>query len=150
MYSIYKIEKGETLEDISKKFNTSLSNLKRINGLQETTTTFEGKYIIVPAKKDKLFENYIIKKGDTIYDIAKKHEIDVNTLLKLNGLLKTDYIYPGEELIIPINGVDVYITKEDDTLSSVADKLKSNVGKIVLENETIYLLPEQLIVSKSS
>ena len=47
MYSIYKIEKGETLEDISKKFNTSLSNLKRINGLQDNVSVFEGKYIIV-------------------------------------------------------------------------------------------------------
>lgn len=150
MYSIYKIEKGETLEDISKKFNTSLSNLKRINGLQDNVSVFEGKYIIVPAKDNKIFENYVIKKGDTIYDIAKKYKIDVNTLLKLNGLLKTDYIYPGEELLIPINGVNIYITKEGDTLSSVSENLKTNVAKIVLQNETIYLLPEQLIVSKNS
>lgn len=150
MYSIYKIEKGETLEDISKKFNTSLSNLKRINGLQDNVSVFEGKYIIVPAKDNKIFENYVIKKGDTIYDIAKKYKIDVNTLLKLNGLLKTDYIYPGEELLIPINGVNIYITKEGDTISSVSENLKTNVAKIVLQNETIYLLPEQLIVSKNS
>lgn len=148
MYNIYKIEKGETLEEIARKFNTSLSNLKRINGLKDTVTTFEGKYIIVPAKKDNLFDVYRIKKGDTIYELSKKYNTPVDSLLELNGLLKTDYIYPGEELLIPKQGVSAYITKEGDTLSSVSEKLKSNVAKVVFQNETIYLLPEQLIVSK--
>ncbi len=149
MYNIYKINSGETLEDIAKKFNTSLSNLKRINGLKETTDKIDGKYIIVPVQKGNIFDIYIVKKGDTIYELSKKYNTNEDTLLKINGLLKTDYIYPGEELFVPNKGVNIYITKEGDSLQKVAESLKTNIAKIVLQNQEIYLTPEQLIVSKN-
>lgn len=148
MYNIYKINDGESLEDIANKFNISISNLKRINGLSENDNKIDSKYIIVPVQKDNIFDIYIVKKGDTIYDISKKYNIDVNTLLKINGLLKTDYIYPNEEIYIPSKGINIYVTKENDTLQTVADKLNININKIMMQNEKIYLVEDQLIVSK--
>lgn len=45
---------------------------------------------------------YKIKKGDTLYSIAKKYHTTVTTLKKLNGL-QTDKIYAGKTLVISNN-----------------------------------------------
>jgi LysM repeat protein len=43
---------------------------------------------------------YIVKKGDTLYSIAKKYNISVDTLKSLNNI-GYDVIYPYQALIVP-------------------------------------------------
>lgn len=42
-------------------------------------------------------KTYIVKQGDTLYGISKKHKISVEQILK-NNALKSDKIYPGQKL----------------------------------------------------
>ena len=60
-----------------------------------------------------------------------------------------DYIYPDEEILIPKDNYSYYVTAEGDTISTVANKFKTSVSDMVDNNETIYLLPEQLLVKKN-
>ncbi|MDE7478143.1 MAG: LysM peptidoglycan-binding domain-containing protein, partial [Lachnospiraceae bacterium] len=59
-----------------------------------------------------------------------------------------DYIYPNQELLIPRTGVQIYITKENDTLKDMTRKFGTSAEKLTMMNENIYLLPEQLLVFK--
>lgn len=71
-------------------------------------------------------------------------------IAELNGLKLDDYIYANETLKIPKKGVQYYITKENDTLKEVSKIFGLKEMDIVKQNETIYLLPEQMIFYKES
>jgi LysM repeat protein len=147
VYKIYQIEYGDTLDIIANKVNTTVDNLKMINGIDENDI-MAGNLIIVPNNTSELFTMYTVKKGDTIYNIAAMYNIDPNTLLKLNGLNKDDYIYPGNELTIPNENVDVYITNENDTVVDVLNNLGVDIMTLARENNKIYVLEDQLMVHK--
>ena len=51
-------------------------------------------------------------------------------------------------LLIPKKDIKLYITKEDETLSSVALKNKVNEEELIKRNSNIYLLPGQLLIYK--
>ena len=134
MYKIYQVQ-NETLEDIARKLNTTVDEIVRLNG---TSNIAPGSYIIVPSSRD--FTTYIVKQGDNIYSIAKNNGVDYETLLKINGLDPNDYIYPNQEIIIPNRRV--YVTKENETIREVMNKLNMNDIKNI---EDLYLVKDQMI-----
>lgn len=69
-------------------------------------------------------------------------------LAQLNGINIYDYIYPEQVLLVPKAGSILYITAVGDTLAEVAKGLKTNISELAMQNEKIYLQPEQLIVYK--
>ena len=96
---------------------------------------------------DKCYSIYKISTGDSIYSIAKMYGVNPMLLMKLNGLGENDYIYPDQELLIPKNDYDYYISVEGDTIDLVSDKFNISKEDILNEN-TIYLLPGQLLFHK--
>ena len=69
-------------------------------------------------------------------------------LLKLNGLDKDDYIYPNQTITLPQSGLDVYLTKQGDTLKSIEENLNTSTDELLNNNKNIYLAPEQIIIFK--
>lgn len=147
MYKIYQVEMGETLASIADKLGTNVDTLKKINGINKDVMLMPGSYLIVPAVDDR-FIKYIVKKGDSIYSISQKNNVDPSLIIKINGLNENDYIYPNQEILIPNKEYKFYITKDGDTLTTVADELKENVIDLLNKNESIYLLKDQLIIYK--
>ena len=148
MYTIYNVTYGDTLESIAGYFNTDVATLKEINSFPNNYQVSMGDQVIVPSIKNNRFMTYTIKKGDTLYEIARRYNVDVNTLIMLNGLEKDDFIYPNQEIIIPRDEVKVYITKNGDTLESVLADNNLLLDELYSRNSEIYLLPEQMIILK--
>lgn len=96
------------------------------------------------------YSYYIIKTGDTLYKIAREFDMNPKLIAELNGLKLDDYIYPNETLKIPKKGVQYYITKDDDTLKEVSKIFGKSQNDIISQNETIYLLPQQMIFYKEN
>lgn len=92
---------------------------------------------------------YEIKKGDTLYKIAKDFNMNPKLIAELNGFEIDDYIYPGQTLLIPKKEVSYYITKEGDTLNTISNIFDNKVEEIIKQNETIYILPGQMIYYKN-
>ncbi len=146
MYKTYQVLQNDTWEDIANKFHTRIDALQQLNGM---SMLVPGSIIVVPKiVEDDYFTTYIIKKGDNLYEIARRYNSSVDVLLSANGLEKDDYLYPGQELLIPKEGIEMYITKDGETLSDVSKKLGTTQNSLVQDNENIYLLPEQLIIYK--
>jgi len=57
-----------------------------------------GQKLKIPAGRTPA--TYRVKPGDTPYDIAKKHNIGLNSLLRANNLTKNSNIYPGQKLYV--------------------------------------------------
>lgn len=147
MYSIYQIQVGDTLDTIANKVGTTKQVLLTINGITDSNL-IPGNFIVIPMNVNLPFTTYVVKKGDNIYEIARNYGVEYETLLEINGLGKDDYIYPNQEIIIPNKDFNIYVTKENDSLALVAQKLGAEQTDIIRDNATIYLLPEQLILYK--
>ena len=91
---------------------------------------------------------YTVQKGDNLYKIAKIYNINENLLAELNGLNKADYIYPNQVIVVPKPGVNVYITKDGDTLMGVVKGIKANINVLLSENPNIFLQSDQIIIYK--
>lgn len=94
------------------------------------------------------YTTYDIKKGDTLYQISKEFNVNTKLLAELNGLNLDDYIYPNQTLLVPKKNVSYYITKEGDTLDGLTRVFDREIMDIINQNETIYLLPGQMIYYK--
>lgn len=148
MFESYIIGKGDNLSSIAEKYNTSVKVLQDINNLYYLEDLREGMEIVVPKESKDYFNYYVVEKGDSLYAIARKYNINPELLASINGLNFDDYIYPKEQILIPKNGYSYYITAEGDTLDEVIKVFNSNQNKFLEENKTIYLMAGQLLVNK--
>lgn len=150
MYGTYIIKNGDNLENIAGKFGTTPDILKSINNIYFDNALRVGMEIIVPKNEENYFNYYTIEQGDSLYKIARKYNINPNLLASLNGLNMEDYIYPNQEILIPKSGYSYYITAEGDTIDSVSKLFNIDKNKLLAENETIYLLKDQVLVNKKN
>lgn len=67
-------------------------------------------------------KTYIVKKGDSLYSIAKNHNVDLEELKNVNKLATT-MIYPNQVLFLPETKYDTYITQNGDTMKVVLEYL---------------------------
>lgn len=146
MYEVYTIKEQDTLDSIANQFDTTVGVLLQINGFGQGYQLVPGKEIVVPVMRKQPYQYYTVKKGDNMYEIAKKNNIDYNLLLQLNGLEKDDYIYPNQTIILPREGLQVYLTQDNDTLGDVVKKLGISLDHLLKENDKIYLRPEQILI----
>lgn len=149
MYDKYLIKQGDTLDSIADRFNTTEAIILDLNNIAFPDMLRAGKEIIVPINKSTYFEYYTIKKGDTLYGIAREYNINPDLLAILNGLNSNDYIYPNQEILIPKSSYSYYVTADGDTISTVSKKFNIGQSELINSNETIYLLPGQLLVKKT-
>jgi len=133
MYKIYTVKMGDTLENLARKLGVTPEVLATLNGLDITATLTPNTNIVVPSS-DSYFDKYVIKKGDTIYEIARMYNVNPTELSKLNGLEEDEYIYPGEELMVPKPGTLFYVTEANDTLNKVAGAFNTTPNNIANQN----------------
>lgn len=78
---------------------------------------------------------YVVRKGDTLPQIAKMFGVSVNTILWANDLEKGVSLREKQTLVIlPVNGVQ-YTVKKGDTLRGIAKKYKSDIDEIITFND---------------
>lgn len=106
--------------------------------------------VIKLNENETYFTYYTIEKGDNLYEISRRYNINPKLLAAINGINGNEYIYPGQELMIPKSGYSYYITGEGDTLRGIAEAFKTNVDNLLKFNKTVYLLPEQILVYKEA
>ena len=113
---------------------------------QPFTERAESK-VIVPKNNQNYFEYYTISKGDSLYGIARRYNINPELLAGLNGLSMDDYIYPDQEILIPKSGYSYYITKAGDTVDMVANMFKIPSMDLIKNNGVVYLAEGQVLVN---
>lgn len=149
MFEKYRLKYGESLSDVANRYDTTEDYLKEINNIYFNDNIKPDMEIIIPKKKDEYYVSYTIEKGDSLYQISKKYNINLELLSNMNGLEEDDYIYPGQEIMIPRGGYSYYITKEGDTIETVLKTFNTTKEKFDKYNSTIYLLPGQLLINKN-
>ena len=148
MFESYRLKKDEDLYSVAKKYNTTVKTIQDINNLYYLDAIREDMEIIVPIESKDYFNYYVVEKGDSLYAISRRRNINPELLASINGLNMDDYIYPNQQILIHKNGYSYYITAEGDTLDEVIKVFNSTTNKFLNENATIYLMAGQLLVNK--
>ncbi len=110
----HKVRSGENLGLIAKKYGISVSQIKSWNGLRSNTIK-PGQKLRVASKKstEKIsaappksgkYKYHTIKKGDTLWDLAKKYNSSVNQIKKWNGINNSNRLKLGQKLIVGYQG----------------------------------------------
>jgi len=106
---VYRVDRGDYLGRIAKAHNVHVFEIKEWNKLKSTKLDIGDKLVIyvkkgkhLSAEKKVLGKNeYIIQKGDTLWDIAKKHNgLSVWKIKALNNM-ENDNLKPGTTILLP-------------------------------------------------
>ena len=104
----YRVKRGDSLNSIAKKHETTLTALLKLNSLKINAPLFVGKKILVPAPAAKpeharSVKSYTVKKGDTLFSLAKNNAISVDELRRLNKMGESDALLLGQKIKIPVS-----------------------------------------------
>ena len=127
----YVVKKGDTLYSIAIKYNTSVDNLKSINNIT-TDSLAIGQIIKLPSTSSTAGDTYIVKKGDTLYSIARTYNTSVDKLKEINNLT-SNALAIGQVLKLPNSDMSenvVYTVKKGDSLYSIAREYGTTVDAI--------------------
>lgn len=145
--NIYIVKKGDSLYSIANKYNTTVDELKRINNLTSNILSI-GQVLKLPSDKASNVEkeentiSYTVKKGDSLYSIARKYNTTIDRIKDLNNLT-TNLLSIGQVLLIPTdtNLETTYTVQKGDSLYSIAKKYNTTVNRLKqLNNLTSNLL----------
>lgn len=95
----YIVQKGDNLYTIANKYDTTVSDIKKLNNLS-TNTLQIGQLLKIPGSIN--YNTYIVKKGDSLWKIANKYDTTVKKLMTANNL-STPTLKIGQSLLIPTN-----------------------------------------------
>ncbi|WP_299113776.1 LysM peptidoglycan-binding domain-containing protein [uncultured Winogradskyella sp.] len=146
----YTVVDGETLLEIANRYNTTLTELKRVNNLETTLVSkgqrlrvrnfdvinTEPKVLTEPVQSEIHPEFHIVERGETLYSLAKRYVLTVNELKQQNGLM-SNTIKIGQKLYLLKADLDeehsdlsIWTVSKGDTLYSIAKKNATTVEQI--------------------
>ena len=133
-YTYHIVKRGDTLYDIARKYNTSVSSLKSLNNKRSNTIRVGQKLKLYSGSYgDNDGEGYhTVRRGETLSKIADKYRMSLTRLKNINKL-KNNMIYPGQKLYLSSGttsnysgsmekGTEYHVVKKGETLSHIADK----------------------------
>ncbi|MFW6324077.1 MAG: LysM peptidoglycan-binding domain-containing protein [Desulfovibrionales bacterium] len=113
-YTRHRIASGESWWRISRRYDVPVSILKKLNN-RRSNILRPGEWVLVPghsrqtasaslSKKRMIAmqrSNYVVQKGDTLWDISRATDIPVKTILEANGMQNARNLRTGQKLYIP-------------------------------------------------
>ena len=153
---MYTVKKGDSLYSIAKIYNTTVSEIIKLNNLKSTNLSI-GQTLRIPETNITVttmppsFTSYTVKKGDSLYSLAKRYGISVDTIIMDNALNSTN-LSIGQVLKIrtadtteieecfgssynPSTSSDTtYTVKRGDSLYSIAKKYNTTVSDLISKN----------------
>lgn len=145
------VRQGETLFSIANSYGVPLNSLIEINPQIKNPNVIDvGQKIAIPRRANGDMAVYTVKQGDTLYKIAKKYNLTVESILNANPSIENaDMIYPGETLNIP----GPHQVQKGETLSSIAALYGVNLNALIAANPQIenpdMIYPQTMVIIPS-
>lgn len=106
----YKVREGDTIERLAKAHDVSVAQLVLLNGLEGNRRLRTGQLLNVPISKPQQVKAksgggllvYVVRAGDTLWDIAKAFSCSVDDIIRLNNL-RSHRLNVGDRLRVGAN-----------------------------------------------
>ena len=133
------VRRGDTLWEIALKYNTTVSNLRKWNGLRSNTIQPGDRLVVGPKKEEPLLAKVLlptaaeaseesgekifhkVKRNDTLWGIASKYNTTVSQLRQWNSLGRRSVIHPGDRLVIGIRSTPISLGQANLSDGSVEE-----------------------------
>ncbi len=140
----YTVKSGDTLSKIAKENNISMEEIKKENNLSSDVLSI-GQVLVIPESSTGEI-NYVVQKGDNLYNIANKYGAKIDDIKELNNL-STNTLQIGQVLKIPgSTNYNTYIVQKGDSLWKIANTYGTTVTKLMTINN---LLTSNLSIGQS-
>ena len=157
----HTVNKGDNLWDLAIKYDTKVDVIKEVNYLNNDLLSINDN-LLIPLGKTKSnnfipYEMYIVSEGDTLWSIAKKYNLNVNNLARMNSLNKNEYLQLGQQLSIGNKNIYrnmeskkrtiLYSVKQGDNLFKISELFDVTISSIEEINKfsNPTLMPGQII-----
>lgn len=136
----YIVKKGDSLWSIANKYNTNVNELKKLNNLTSNSLSI-GQNLKLPTNDNSNetpsptpspSNTYTVKKGDSLYSIAKKYDTTVDKLKTTNNLTSNN-LSIGQVLKIPGTSTELpntHTVSKGETVYGIASKYGVSVDDI--------------------
>jgi membrane-bound lytic murein transglycosylase D len=115
-YITYTIKRGDSLWSIANEMGVNIGTLSRWNNLHPDKKLMPGDKLKIriltsqhpsngPSKKEGKEIIYIVKEGDTLWDIAQKYNVTIEEIKNWNSLNGGDRIYPSDQIKLKVGSV---------------------------------------------
>ena len=157
----HTVNKGDNLWDLAIKYDTEVDVIKEVNYLNNDLLSINDN-LLIPLGKTKSnnfipYEMYIVSEGDTLWSIAKKYNLNVDNLARMNSLNKNQYLQLGQQLSIGNKNIYrnmeskkrtiLYSVKQGDNLFKISELFDVTISSIEEINKfsNPTLMPGQII-----
>lgn len=119
----YAVRRGDTLSTIARKYGVSIVQLKNWNGLRSSKLALNQKLVVraqtsgaqaasrgetptakvaktATAKRTSKQTSYTVRRGDTLFGIAQRFDVDMDDLRRWNRISGKNRLQPGDKLTI--------------------------------------------------
>lgn len=132
----YTVQSGDSLYKIATKYNTTVDAIKKANNLTNNLLSI-GQVLTIPTTTiseevpEPNYFNYKVVSGDSLYKIAKKYNVTVDSIKELNNLT-SNLLSIGQTIKIPTTSTNerTYIVKSGDSLYSIAKEFNTTIDNL--------------------
>ena len=103
---VHRVKRGDSLWLVARRYNTNTKKIIHLNNLKtsrlhigQRLVVREGTHAVETSADTKTYQ---VKRGDSPYEIARSHNMQLERFLRINALTPRSKIYPGQELAVEI------------------------------------------------
>ncbi len=136
-FETYTVDKSTDLPQLAQQFNVSVTDILNYNPDVSRYTDLKGKTLVIPLLESsdqvKEFKTYQVSPQETLYRIAQKFKVEVETIIRYNEFLKERQLDVNDVLQIP-----VLKRPTQSKNQSLKNSSFSSLKHLVLPKETKY------------
>ena len=108
----YVVQPGDTLLGLATQWQVPMAAIQQANGMADSTVVKVGVELSIPfpegwEEATRFWILHVVKEDETLSHIARRYELTVARLQEVNGLSGSEPIRVGQELILPLDTLDV-------------------------------------------
>lgn len=156
---IYIVQLGDTLSSIAARFNLTVDELMAANSLTDPNLLSTGQQLVIPGLEGVtgVLDTEVVGFGDSLRGLARRSQVPLSMLRRLNRLTSPSELYVGVSLIVPQqdggSGLNARTTPAvGETLLELAVRQDSDPWTLAALNElegTWDTLPGDVLYSPS-
>ncbi|MBC7486325.1 MAG: LysM peptidoglycan-binding domain-containing protein [Cytophagaceae bacterium] len=151
-FVLHRLDAKETLYALSRRYGASVDDIKKANADVNLSELKVGQVLRVPSPEKSVnttkpsSSTHIVITGETLYSIAKKYNVSVDEMKKLNPTAANG-LSIGDELLIPGKAPVEQVIKRGDAPVSTTVTNPSTTSHTVAPGETLYSISRKYNVS---
>lgn len=97
----HTVRSGESVSAIAGQYGTLPQTVVRVNSLKNPDYLQAGQRLYVTRPNSSDVRPLVVKKGDTVSELAKAYGLTTEALCKLNGIGDSDRLFAGRKIMVP-------------------------------------------------